>query len=122
MTLFRNLDEPISIQKKTAVPKMPPFTTLADGVHLAESVMHADRDSVHSFEVRFTISSYYISHISLQIVLEPASYTPQKFALFNEYQREIHHDVGSSPSSFKQFLVDSPLQVVFAVLVLCLSC
>lgn len=31
---------------------MPPFTTLADAVHLAESDMQADPDSVHSFEVR----------------------------------------------------------------------
>lgn len=50
--LFRNLDERKLIQKQAAVPKMPPFTTLADAVHLAEGDMHPDLDSVHSFEVR----------------------------------------------------------------------
>lgn len=55
MTLF-SLNE-----KKTAyVPKMPPFTTLADSIHLAESNMHADYDSVHPFEVR---------HRSLALIL-----------------------------------------------------
>ncbi|KAF8665813.1 hypothetical protein AX16_000256 [Volvariella volvacea WC 439] len=46
---------------------------------------------------------------SFQVSLEPSSYSQEKFLLFKRYQEEIHHDMKNSPSSFTNFLVDSPL-------------
>ncbi|CDS05915.1 hypothetical protein LRAMOSA08443 [Lichtheimia ramosa] len=48
----------------------------------------------------------------LQIVLEPSSYTDEKFELFRAYQVHVHKDEYSevSSKSFKRFLVDTPLQ------------
>ena len=114
MTRLFSLDERKPARQKGA-PKLAPFTTLADAIHLAENNMHNDVDSVHSFEVRSRLQALTLSmSISFQMVLEPASYTPQKFALFKEYQREIHHDTRSTSSGFKRFLVETPLQVLFS--------
>jgi arginine-tRNA-protein transferase len=35
----------------------------------------------------------------------------EKFKLYQKYQEEIHHDPHNAPSSFRNFLVDSPLVV-----------
>ncbi|CAA7259664.1 unnamed protein product [Cyclocybe aegerita] len=75
--------------------KSPPFTSLSESLHASESNIHPELESTHTFEV----------------TLEPASYTVQKSALYKKYQSEIHNDRKSSPSGFKRFLVDSPLQV-----------
>lgn len=109
--------------RQKGVPKLAPFTTLANAIHLAENNMHDDFDSVHSFEVRSNLQAATLPmSVSFQIVLEPASYTPQKFALFKEYQREIHHDTKSTSWGFKRFLVETPLQVfTFSFLVPCHS-
>lgn len=56
--------------------------------------------------------------------MDPASYTDEKYALFDKYQKTIHHDHKSSPSDFRRFLVDSPLQVFLSrqlLLILSLS-
>jgi len=53
-----------------------------------------------------------------KVILEPSSYTAQKFALYQKYQAEIHQDKRNSPSGFKTFLVDSPLVVSTILLTL----
>ncbi|TFK28836.1 arginine-tRNA-protein transferase 1 [Coprinopsis marcescibilis] len=45
-----------------------------------------------------------------EVILEPSSFTPEKFELFCKYQKDIHKDDNNSVSGFKRFLVDSPLQ------------
>ncbi|KAI9218542.1 arginine-tRNA-protein transferase [Blastocladiella britannica] len=47
----------------------------------------------------------------LTTTLEPASSTPEKFALYDRYQQAIHGDAPAknTPKSFGRFLVDSPL-------------
>ncbi|KAJ7179881.1 arginine-tRNA-protein transferase [Mycena crocata] len=64
--------------------------SLIDAIHKPEK---ANEKRVHQFET----------------ILEPSSYTAEKFSLYSKYQREIHNDYKSTPSGFKRFLVDSPL-------------
>lgn len=46
-------------------------------------------------------------------MLEPASYTEEKYELFRKYQIHIHKEEPSkvTPRSFERFLVDSPMKV-----------
>ncbi|SAM05969.1 hypothetical protein [Absidia glauca] len=48
---------------------------------------------------------------SFKVVLEPSSFTKEKYELYRKYQQEIHHDEPSEVSAegFRRFLVDSPL-------------
>ena len=47
-----------------------------------------------------------------QIILEPSSYTKEKFALYQIYQKEIHKEEKEKLSQgFKRFLVETPLHV-----------
>ncbi|GLB33700.1 putative ATE1 [Lyophyllum shimeji] len=72
--------------------KMPPFS-LVDSIHTSESGFgEGSATSSHEFE----------------ITLEPSSFTEEKYALFEKYQRTVHSDE-ATPSGFKRFLVDSPL-------------
>ncbi len=48
---------------------------------------------------------------TVQVTLEPSSYTKEKFDLYCSYQHEIHNDDDKSESGFKRFLVNSPLIV-----------
>lgn len=106
-------DTTVVRQSKLQIPKLPPFISLVDSVHLAESKLHPEFEAVHDFEVRLVSSLVILVHFIyvFQVIIEPASYTPQKYALFKRYQEEIHHDKKSSPSGFERFLVESPLQV-----------
>ncbi|KAJ7742494.1 arginine-tRNA-protein transferase [Mycena maculata] len=70
--------------------------SLIDNIHAAEIAFCSNEDRLHQFET----------------LLEPSSYTPEKYQLFCKYQREIHKDLKSTPSGFKHFLVDSPLAPV----------
>ncbi|KAF7301376.1 Arginyl-tRNA--protein transferase 1 [Mycena indigotica] len=45
-----------------------------------------------------------------EVILEPASYSDDKFKLFCKYQEIIHHDPKNTPSSFRRFLVETPLR------------
>ncbi|KAF9498470.1 hypothetical protein BDN71DRAFT_1443310 [Pleurotus eryngii] len=45
-----------------------------------------------------------------ETVLEPSSYTDEKFELFKKYQADIHHDFKSSQSGFRRFLCETPLR------------
>lgn len=81
--------------KKSHVPKamhQPPLS-LSALVHASELEFCSGESPSHTFEV----------------TLEDSSYTPEKFALYEKYQNDIHNDTKNSPKGFKRFLVDSPL-------------
>ncbi|KAH9899760.1 arginine-tRNA-protein transferase [Cubamyces lactineus] len=66
---------------------------LVDDIHAAESSFVRDTTPAHRFEV----------------TLEPSSYTDEKFALYCSYQKEIHKEDDKRASSFRRFLVQTPL-------------
>ncbi|KAL1739129.1 arginine-tRNA-protein transferase, partial [Schizophyllum fasciatum] len=68
--------------------------TLVSAVHESESGFHGVEHPAHIFET----------------TLEPASYSDEKYSLYEKYQREIHHDELNTPRGFKRFLVASPLR------------
>ncbi|KAJ2442620.1 Arginyl-tRNA--protein transferase 1 [Coemansia sp. RSA 2424] len=45
----------------------------------------------------------------LTVRLEPASFSEEKFAVFERYQVAVHHDQEVSRNGFRRFLCDSPL-------------
>jgi len=45
-----------------------------------------------------------------EVTLEPSSFTDEKFGLYQSYQRNIHCEEDKLPSSFRGFLVETPLQ------------
>lgn len=47
----------------------------------------------------------------LQVTLEPASFTQEKFELYCQYQANVHNEPNKRPHGFKDFLCDSPLIV-----------
>ncbi|KAJ6599183.1 arginine-tRNA-protein transferase [Mycena vulgaris] len=67
--------------------------SLIDAVHAAEAAFNSNEPHVHKFET----------------ILEPSSYSSEKFELYCKYQQDIHNDTKSTPSGFRRFLVDSPL-------------
>ncbi|KAK7061618.1 Arginyl-tRNA--protein transferase 1 [Favolaschia claudopus] len=71
-----------------------PFS-LSTAIHAAESDFCTTESPRHRFE----------------IILEPASYSPEKFQLYCKYQKDIHKEAEAenTPQRFKRFLVDSPL-------------
>ncbi|KJA29955.1 hypothetical protein HYPSUDRAFT_174975 [Hypholoma sublateritium FD-334 SS-4] len=75
--------------------KGPPFTTLSAAVHESETGFCTQEEPAHTFTV----------------ILEPSSFTNEKFELFKKYQADIHHDLEKSSSGFKRFLVETPLNV-----------
>ncbi|KAI0750919.1 arginine-tRNA-protein transferase [Daedaleopsis nitida] len=66
---------------------------LTDDVHASEASFVKDHTPAHRFEV----------------ILEPSTYTPEKFALYCSYQEQIHNDKDKSKNGFSRFLVHSPL-------------
>ncbi|KAI0335581.1 hypothetical protein GY45DRAFT_1350777 [Cubamyces sp. BRFM 1775] len=66
---------------------------LVTDIHAAESSFVRDSTPAHRFEV----------------TLEPSSYTEEKFALYCSYQKEIHKEDDKEASSFRRFLVQTPL-------------
>jgi len=77
--------------------KEPQFV-LEDAIHRPESFssesVHENKP-VHVFEV----------------TLEPSSYTDEKFALFQSYEKNIHNKPEKRSESFQRFLVETPLQM-----------
>ncbi|THH33666.1 hypothetical protein EUX98_g547 [Antrodiella citrinella] len=72
-----------------------PAFVLEEAIHAAESSRLKDANAAHTFEV----------------MLEPSSFTKEKFDLYQSYQREIHHEEEEKePGSFQRFLIDSSLQ------------
>jgi arginine-tRNA-protein transferase len=49
--------------------------------------------------------------MNMQIVIEPAVYTEEKFELYNDYQYHVHNERNNRPQSFKSFLCDTDLIV-----------
>ncbi|KAF9469094.1 arginine-tRNA-protein transferase [Collybia nuda] len=79
----------------TLKSKVPHAFSLNTAVHAAETRFYdGEKSPKHQFETS----------------LEPSSYTPEKYNLYNKYQALIHSDDKSSPSGFTRFLVDSPLR------------
>ncbi|KAF9263518.1 hypothetical protein L218DRAFT_864642 [Marasmius fiardii PR-910] len=64
-------------------------------------------DSIHASEHQFGGTDGWEHRF--EIILEPSSYTGEKYDLFKKYQRNIHQDE-STIYGFKRFLVDSPLR------------
>ena len=88
-------------------------------IHESEIDFQTEIQPCHRFEVSFQIVLLQSprqftekKEKHLQTILEPSSYTPEKFDLFKKYQEDIHHDLRNSPSGFRKFLVDSPLIVI----------
>ncbi|KAH9940591.1 arginine-tRNA-protein transferase [Amylocystis lapponica] len=73
--------------------KLPAYDSLASAIHASESDFVTGQEPVHKFSV----------------TLEPASYSDEKFALYESYQSEIHLEENNSPDGFEGFLVESPL-------------
>ncbi|BGP44414.1 Arginyl-tRNA--protein transferase 1 [Rhodotorula kratochvilovae] len=48
-----------------------------------------------------------------EYIVEPASFTEEKYALFKRYQMEVHNEPASKVSAkgFRRFLVDTPLEI-----------
>ncbi|KAJ6516014.1 arginine-tRNA-protein transferase [Mycena sanguinolenta] len=63
--------------------------------------------AIHAAEVGFCANQRHEHHF--ETILEPSSYSLEKFELYCKYQQEIHQDSKNSPSGFKRFLVNSPL-------------
>ncbi|TBU58360.1 arginine-tRNA-protein transferase [Dichomitus squalens] len=66
---------------------------LADDIHAAELRFLRDETPAHKYEV----------------TLEPASFTQEKFALYQSYQKHIHNDDDVTPGGFTRFLCKSLL-------------
>ncbi|KAJ7781367.1 arginine-tRNA-protein transferase [Mycena metata] len=79
-------------ESKPSKSKEPTFS-LSNAIHAAEVSFSPTEAREHRFET----------------ILEPSSYSLEKFELYRKYQKDIHNDSGCTPSHFKRFLVDSPL-------------
>ncbi|TBU33230.1 arginine-tRNA-protein transferase [Dichomitus squalens] len=66
---------------------------LANDIHAAELRFLRDETPAHKYEV----------------TLEPASFTQEKFALYQSYQKHIHNDDDVTPGGFTRFLCKSLL-------------
>ena len=116
--------------KAFAKPKKAvPITSLNVAIHESEMNFQTGIQPCHRFEVGFAnLSHVCLLKEPLQTILEPSSYSPEKFELYKKYQQDIHHDPRNSPTGFKQFLVDSPLIVInaslpnYALSILTFSC
>lgn len=64
-------------------------------------------DALHASEFTYTINPP--PNHRFEVVLEPSSYTTEKYELYKKYQFTTHNDTKNTPSGFKRFLVDSPL-------------
>ncbi|KAJ7095266.1 arginine-tRNA-protein transferase [Mycena belliarum] len=70
-----------------------PFSFLA-AIHAAENGFSPNEQPEHKFET----------------MLEPSSYSTEKFELYRKYQGTIHSDTKNTPSSFRRFLANTPLR------------
>lgn len=88
---------------------------LTEDIHASEfSFLTTGETPAHKFEVSSDLLRSHLDALILiaQVALEPAAYTEEKFALYNSYQKEIHHEANDKqPSGFKRFLVQNSLVV-----------
>ncbi|KAI9513199.1 arginine-tRNA-protein transferase [Russula earlei] len=84
------------IRSRLGFVSFRPFV-LEDAIHAPERSSGGtnDKNPVHIFEV----------------TLEPSSYSDEKFALFQSYEENIHKKQEKRSSIFKNFLVETPLQM-----------
>ncbi|KAK4902659.1 Arginyl-tRNA--protein transferase 1 [Elasticomyces elasticus] len=66
--------------------------------------------NVHQSEAQNLKPDLKPEHV-FEVTLEPDTYTPEKFALFSNYQKHVHHetDADITRDGFKRFLCGSPL-------------
>ncbi|KAK5684395.1 Arginyl-tRNA--protein transferase 1 [Elasticomyces elasticus] len=66
--------------------------------------------NVHESEAQNLKPDLKPEHV-FEVTLEPDIYTPEKFALFSNYQKHVHHetDADVTRDGFKRFLCGSPL-------------
>ncbi|TRM67983.1 arginine-tRNA-protein transferase [Schizophyllum amplum] len=88
-----DVDSSVSGGKQGKSKGLPKFS-LTSAIHASESGFHDIERPAHTFET----------------ILEPSAFTDEKYALYEKYQQEIHHDTGNTPRGFKRFLVSSPLR------------
>lgn len=97
--------------------KGAPEYSLVESIYASERCVLGEEDPAHTFEVSFD-QIYHnprgLIYLS-QVMLEPASYSDEKYKLFEAYQTAIHKDRSTS-FSFKQFLVETPLIVSLLLL------
>ncbi|EIM88514.1 uncharacterized protein STEHIDRAFT_95770 [Stereum hirsutum FP-91666 SS1] len=63
---------------------------------------------VHASETSFITDGIDPAH-KFEVTIEPSSFTEEKFALFQSYEKHIHKKDETKPSGFRRFLVDTPL-------------
>ncbi|KAI0091932.1 arginine-tRNA-protein transferase [Irpex rosettiformis] len=66
-------------------------------------------ETLHYAEHRICLEKNIEAKHKFEVTLEPSSYTYEKFTLFQKYQQDTHKEKEKMPSSFKRFLVDTPL-------------
>lgn len=81
---------------------------LSGGQETSSSASFSLVSSLHSSEEGFIPTGKAAIH-RFEVILEPSSFTEEKYQLYTQYQEEIHHDSNNTPNSFKRFLVDTPL-------------
>lgn len=93
--------------------KSNPSFCLASAIHESEKAfLPENEESCHKFEVRANIfHTLCWCADPNQMTLEHSSYTKEKYALYLTYQEQIHHDHDNTPTTFKRFLVNTPLIV-----------
>jgi len=82
-------------EKRPKGKHLPPFD-LSQSLHAAEREFLGETPAKRKFEV----------------ILEPSSYSKEKFELYCKYQRSVHQDTDNAISGFKRFLVDTPLEPI----------
>ncbi|PCH41274.1 hypothetical protein WOLCODRAFT_100182 [Wolfiporia cocos MD-104 SS10] len=80
------------VKAKKLSSKAPQFVVTCD-IHASEFRACSEQKPKHIFKV----------------TLEPSSFTEEKFALYQCYQKEIHLEDDKSTSDFIRFLVETPL-------------
>jgi len=84
------------VKRKGSSSSKEPQFILEDAIHASESSSRGANDKpAHVFEV----------------TLEPSSYTDEKFTLYQSYEANIHKKVNKRSEGFKNFLVETPLEM-----------
>jgi arginine-tRNA-protein transferase len=81
---------------------------LEDAIHASEN---ASNNPAHNFEVGASRGMVKFSPTQpLQVTLEPSSYSGEKFALYQSYEKHIHQKPEKESLGFLRFLVETPLE------------
>jgi arginine-tRNA-protein transferase len=86
--------------------------SLVESIHEPEAAFRPEGSTKHRFEVRQGLHSWqHRFQGNMQITIEPAVYTEEKFELYSDYQYHVHNESNKRPQSFKSFLCDTDLIV-----------